>query len=575
MNNPKFAGVIISDFNISNLGGYLSNDPESPLIEAVLAPYGQVVPTLTQGDLACWRNDPDFAVIWTRPEGVIDSFQKILRYEKVSIDKVLDEVDEYCALLKQVKDRVKSIFIPTWVTPAYHRGLGMLDMKTGEGVANTLLRMNLRLAENLEADSSYCLLDANRWTSLTGKNSANPKLWYMGKIAFANGVFQEATRDIKSALRAINGNARKLLLLDLDDTLWGGIVGDAGWKNLKLGGHDPIGEAFVDFQSELKSLSNRGILLGIVSKNEEVIALEAIDKHPEMVLRKNNFVGWRINWNDKAQNIAELVADLNLGLQSVVFLDDNPVERARVREALPEVLVPEIPKDKMLYRHFLVGLSCFDTTSVSKEDLARTKMYIEERTRKDLHQQAGSLDKWLKSLEMRVRVAELNEINLQRTSQLLNKTNQMNLSTRRMTESELKAWAAQENHRLLTFRVSDKFGDSGLTGILSLQVEGKTGKIVDFILSCRVIGRKIEETMIHVAVAHAHSIGLDNLCAKYLPTQKNKPCMRFFENSGFEKKSNDNFIFQLDRSYLCPEHVELTYDDNSPGESNDQSDDEN
>src|SRR5262249_53417094 len=158
--------------------------------------------------------------------------------------------------------------------------------------------------------------------------------WYLGKIPFSNDVFKDAVSDVKTAIRGLSGQSKKLVILDLDDTLWGGIVGDIGWQDLVLGGHHPIGESLVDFQKELKALKNRGILLAVVSKNEESIALEAIRNHPEMVIKERDLVGWRINWNDKAANIADLVRELNIGLDSVVFVDDNPVERARVREAL-------------------------------------------------------------------------------------------------------------------------------------------------------------------------------------------------------------------------------------------------
>ena len=243
----------------------------------------------------------------------------------------------------------RSVFVPTWTQPSYERGLGLIDLREG-GVARALHAMNHRLFEKLAAAGNVYVLDAERWMARVGKNAQPPKSWYIGKVPFHAEVFAEAARDIHAALGALAGRARKLLVLDLDDTMWGGIVGDVGWENLRLGGHDGTGEAFVDFQRAVKGLTRRGIVLAVVSKNEEATALEAIRKHPEMVVREEDLVAWRINWNDKAQNILEIVKELNLGLQSVVFIDDNPVERARVREALPEVLVPEWPEDKHLYR---------------------------------------------------------------------------------------------------------------------------------------------------------------------------------------------------------------------------------
>lgn len=384
MNKPQYKAIIISDFNIDSFSGYLCNNNGLPIINTIVTPFDQVTAVLMQRDLECWETKSDFAVVWTQPENIIKSFNDILNYRKVPMGTIFDEVDAYAAMLLKICDRVKFALVPTWTFPSYYRGFGILDMKTGIGISNTLMRMNLRLSENFDKASNIYLLNTQKWIEIAGRNAFNPKLWYMGKIPFGNQVFIEAVKDIKSAVRVSYGDFKKIVILDLDDTLWGGVAGDIGWENIVLGGHDHIGEAFVDFQHALKSLKNRGILLGIVSKNDEAVALDSIEKHPEMVLRVDDFSGWRINWEDKAKNIVDLVSDLNLGLQSVVFIDDSPVERARVRETLPEVLVPEWPKDKMLHKSTLLGLECFDTPAISREDIKRADMYALERKRKDL-----------------------------------------------------------------------------------------------------------------------------------------------------------------------------------------------
>ena len=557
MTKKERKGIIISDFTIDNFAGYLDNDKEFPLIKSTVTPFDQVIQVLIDEKSDYWENNLNFAVVWTRPESIIEPFNLIINYENTSVKGILKKVDDYSSLLLNIRDRAISIFIPTWVYPSYHRGYGMLDMRNGMGMSNTLMRMNLRLAENLERESNIYLLDIQRWINIAGKHAFNPKLWYMGKIAFGNEVFIEAVKDIKCSIRGITGYSRKLIILDLDDTLWGGIVGDVGLENIRLGGHNPIGEAFVDFQKALKSLINRGIILGIVSKNEESIAIEAINKHPEMQLKLDDFSGWRINWEDKAQNIVDLVADLNLGLQSVVFIDDSPIERARIRDALPEVYVPEWPEDKMLYKMALQDLRCFSNPIISQEDSERTTMYVSERKRKEIKKDVGSLDEWLKKLKIKVEIEEISKSNLQRTIQLLNKTNQMNLTTRRLTESELLEWAKQKKNMLWTIRVSDKFGDSGLTGVISLKENNKIGIIVDFVLSCRVFGRKIEETMIYAAIDYAKSKGLSKIIVKYIPTKKNKPCLDYWENSPFECNEKDIYSWDLSKPYYLPDVIEL------------------
>jgi FkbH-like protein len=558
LNKEKFKCVLISDFNTDVFSGYLSNDEDMPAVDASAAPFGQVIPLLMQDDLAYWKGSYDFTVIWTRPEGVIKSFKDLLAGSNNSVEVVLSEVDLFASLIINMCSKVQAVFMPTWVLPPFYRGLGMLDMKKDLGIANTLMQMNLRLAANFEQYSNIYLLDVQKWINTAGKYAVNPRLWYRGKIAFGNDVCKEAVKDIKSALRGLQGNAKKIVILDLDNTLWGGVVGDVGWENIVLGGHDPEGEAYADFQTALKSLTNRGLLLGIISKNEEAAALEAINKHPEMVLRLKDFAGWKINWQDKAQNIVDLMSELNLGLQSAVFIDDNPAERARVRDTLSEVLVPDWPDDSMLYVSALHGLRCFDNPTVSKEDNERTRMYINDQQRNALQKSLSSLDDWLRGLEIKIKIEELNEVNLQRTVQLLNKTNQMNLSTRRMTERELLDWVKGDNRKLWTFRVSDKFGDSGLTGIMSLEVKNDYCQMADFVLSCRVIGRKIEETMLFTAIKYAGVLGLKSVKAEYIPTPKNKPCLDFWEKSGFQINENGrSFTWDLKNEYALPHQIEV------------------
>jgi FkbH-like protein len=550
-------GVLISDFNIANLAGHLANDPEIPATEAVVPPFGQPIPLLMNNDHEIWRGQPSFAVVWTRPEGVIESFHRLARYEQEGVETVLREVDAYAALLIRAAEHVQTVFVPLWIPSLPHRGFGMLDLRPQVGLAHLLLQMNLRLAQACAGRSNIYLLDAQRWLVAAGRSAFNPTLWYMAKTPFGPGVFKEASGDIKSALRGLMGQARKLIILDLDETLWGGIVGEVGWSHLKLGGHDPVGEAFVDFQRALKALRRRGILLALVSKNDEVVALEALREHPEMALRTDDFVGWRINWEDKAQNIADLVAGLNLGLDSAVFIDDHPTERARVRDALPEVLVPNWPDDPALFTSTLLSLRCFDVPALSHEDATRTELYAAERHREDLRTRVGSVQEWLHSLGTKVTVEELNAGNLPRTAQLLNKTNQMNLATRRLTDRELLAWVGAGRRRLWTFRVADKYGDAGLTGILGAEAADDSLAITDFVLSCRVMGRKVEETMLSIAVDYAARLRLPRVVARYLPTERNRPCLQFFAQSGFQREDPDTFVWSTAEEYPAPDCIQV------------------
>lgn len=557
MVNAKSTCVVISDFNANNLGGYLSNDQEAPILEVCVAPFGQPVQTLASEHFGGASENPDCLVVWTQPQSVIASFRDALEFRFPVIDRILDEVDEFAAQIASAAKRVKYLFVPMWVIPTYNRGFGLLDLAPNVGITDILNRMNLRLSERLASEACVFLLNTQRWTAAAGRRAFNPKLWYMAKVPFSNEVFKEALKDIKGALRSLNGSARKLIILDLDDTLWGGTVGDVGWESLRLGGHDYVGEAHVDFQRALKALANRGLMLAIVSKNEESIALEAITKHPEMILRVDDFAGWRINWEDKAINIAGLISELNLGPQSAVFLDDNPVERARVKQALPEVLVPEWPEDATFLRSALLELDCFDTFSITQEDLDRTRQYASQRQREDSRRVMSSPQEWLQKLGTTVNVEEPNEGNIKRIVQLLTKTSQMNLSTRRLSEMELRDWMAKDNHKLWAFRVSDRFGDSGLTGVVSLEHSEAGASIVDFVLSCRVMGRGVEEAMLSTAIDYARSTGAPEIRGTLIPTERNKPCQRFFEESRFKVSGEHVFMWNLQDPYAPPGHLSI------------------
>lgn len=563
--------LVASDFHVGNLAAFLAHDPAPPRVTLVDTPFGQPGQVLADASLPCWAESVDCLVVWTLPHRVIGGFSRALDLEPVEPADVLAEVDRFADMILGCAARARTILVPRWELPPWERGWGLLDLQPGTGIRDLLSRMNQQLAARLaearlsSGALSPCfpyMLDTARWLNLAGARAFSPKAWYMGKIPFSMDVFKSAAADIRAALQAVDGAGRKLLVLDLDDTLWGGIVGDVGWENLVLGGHHADGEAFVDFQRALKALTRRGVLLGLASKNDETVAMTALREHPEMVLRPQDFAGWRINWQDKAANIAELTAELNLGLQSVVFIDDNPAERARVRDALPEVLVPEWPADRSLFRRALLELTCFDTAAVTDEDRRRAALYASERERRQTRTSVSSLEDWLGTLDMEVEIAPLSAPSLARAAQLLNKTNQMNLATRRLTAGELLAWSNSPGHAAWTVAVRDRFGDLGLTGFFSAAfAPGGPLRVTDFLLSCRVMGRRIEEAMLAVLDRHARSVGAPGLELTFVPTAKNQPCLDFLRRSGLEPVSPDR-VFRWDgaQEYPMPTQMAVRFD---------------
>jgi FkbH-like protein len=304
-------------------------------------------------------------------------------------------------------------------------------------------------------------------------------------------------------------------------------------------------------------MSRRGIQLAVVSKNDESTALLAIDRHPEMVLRRNDLIAWRINWNDKAENISDLLAEVNLGAASAVFIDDNPAERERVKMALPQVLVPDWPEDPSQYVQALHGMGCFDVTALTNEDRQRTTMYVTERARTEVKQKSATVEDWLESIETKVVVEPLSEENLNRVAQLYNKTNQLNLTTRRLSAAEISAWAKSPERRIWTISVKDRFGDMGLTGVIGLERRGEDMILVDYILSCRVMGRQVEESMFYLAVEWARIQQTKRLVANYRPTERNRPTLEVLHKAQLPESQPGEFVWLCEQSYLRPRFLHL------------------
>ncbi len=556
---------LISDFNIEVLGRYLTNSKSPPVCSVDLAPFNQVFQALSQpGD----SEDGDaIGIVWARPEAVLPGFQAALDFETVELSQLGSQVDAFVDRVRAYASGRRHVLVQRWSLPLAHRGYGVLNWKPGLGLENLLARLNLRLADGFDAADSVFVVDLLQRSLRAGARPTSPKLWFAAKIPYPNRVFELAAAEIKEMLLGLMGRARRLVVVDLDDTLWGGIVGETGWQELRLGGHDHVGEAFVAFQRALKALTHRGIQLAVVSKNDERVALEAIDDHPDMVLRRSDLAGWRINWNDKAGNILELVDELRLGLESAVFIDDNPAERGRVREALPEVLVPEWPKDPTAYVETLLSMGCFDSVSMSVEDRQRTAMYVAEREREGSRAAVSSFDDWLQTLDIRVAAEPVSSANLPRLAQLFNKTNQMNMSTRRLTAAEIQRWVEAPERFLNVIRVVDRFGDSGLTGVVSIELEGDTAILRDFILSCRVMGRRIEEALLHLGVCAARERGATEVVAQYLPTDRNGPCLRALRGTGLTEPETHRFTWDCSEPYPLPSCISLIREPASPQET--------
>lgn len=376
---------------------------------------------------------------------------------------------------------------------------------------------------------------------------ADPRLWYLGRMRL-NPLGLATLADLVARhVSAVRGSARKVAVVDLDNTLWGGVIGELGLQGIALG-EEGLGLAYQDFQRELLKLHDVGIVLAVSSKNNPGEVAEVFDRHPSIILKREHFSAERINWEDKATHLKELAAELRLGLDSFVLLDDSPVERDWVRQALPDVLVPDLPADPAERPAFLRRSPFFSRIAATDEDRHRTESYRAEKKRRGTRGQAVTFEAFLESLQQKVTIAPVETGSVARAAQLCQRTNQFNLVTRRYTAAEIETMMEDGATRLFTLSVRDRYGDSGITGLGILRIRGNAAEIDLFLLSCRVLGRRIEDTFLSFLAAEARDEGARQLTGRYVPTPKNGQTATFYPDRGFERVEEGVFRLDLTRS---------------------------
>jgi FkbH-like protein len=361
-----------------------------------------------------------------------------------------------------------------------------------------------------------------------------PTQWNVAKFSFDARLLPLYADHVCRIIGALRGRSRKCLILDLDNTLWGGVIGDDGLEGIVLGQGDPTGEAFVDVQRTALALRERGIVLAVSSKNEDAVARLPFRAHSEMLLREEHIAVFQANWNDKATNIAAIARELALGIDAMVFLDDNPVERNFVRESLPLVAVPELPDDPALFARTLCAAGYFESVAFSDEDRKRAEFYENNARRAALQGTVGDLDAYLASLDMRITFRPFDHEGRARIAQLINKSNQFNLTTRRYTEADVAAFESDARAVTLQVRLADRFGDNGMIGVaIALPAEPDALEIDTWLMSCRVLGRRVEQMVLRELVGLARDRGVRRLVGRYVPTAKNVMVRDHYEKLGF------------------------------------------
>ena len=470
---------------------------------------------------------------------------------KQVVEKKINELKNLIVQFK--KNSNSKLIISNFSVPSYSSN-GLIETKTEFGFHDMIREINKQLSEIVRNESSVYVYDFNQFISRFGENNVfKYKQFFIGDIRITFDYIPFLAYDFMGYVKPMLSLNRKCIVLDLDDTLWGGIVGEDGFDGIKLD-QTSIGSAYVEFQKYLLSLWQHGVILAINSKNNFEDAIKVIKEHPEMVLREENFASMQINWNDKAQNLKTISKNLNIGLDSIVYFDDDPINQERIKQELPEVLTVKLPTDPSEYVNILKSLNDFNVLQQTEEDLNRGKMYTQQLQRKELEKSVTNLDDFLKQLDIKVVIKEANQFTIPRISQLTLKTNQFNLTTKRYQEEDIIKYCGNPNMKVGCAQIEDKFGDNGITNAFIIEKNPDVWVIDTFLLSCRVMGRGVEDAIISHILKDAKNHGAKKVKAFFIPTKKNKPAEAFLSNFGF-KKENDYWMYDLNNPIKTPNHL--------------------
>lgn len=478
---------------------------------------------------------PDVGILAVRTADVVPSlWDDFTSLPTAEVDEVVEKtLADFRLWVEAFRRRTLAhLIVHTLELPAYSAG-GVLDRQQTFGQQEAIQRINLGLHQFALEHPGIYLLDYDALVARYGRlRWQDQRRWLTVRLPIvAEGLIQLADEWMRF-IRPLTGKVCKALVVDLDDTLWGGVVGEDGLEGIQLGVEYP-GAAYRACQRAILDLYHRGVILAVCSKNNREDALEVLSKHPGMLLRPEHFAAMRINWDDKVENLRQIAQELNIGLDTMAFLDDSSVEREAVRSQLPEVAVIDLPDDPMLYGRALRESPLFERLALFEEDAVRGRYYTEQRQRSELQRSARSLEEFYASLQMRTEIAPADRPALARVAQLAQKANQFNLTTRRRTEQDLLQLTQDPRVRVLAMWLSDRFGDSGLVGAAIVCREGDCCEIDTFVLSCRAIGRTVETALLARVADDARREGAARLRGWFLPTKKNAVARDFYARHGF------------------------------------------
>lgn len=494
--------------------------------------YGRFYEDAVQDPQALIDFAPDFVYIYT-------SYRDLRHIPAAGCteaqfnESVASELGTFLEIWNSLESNIGCQVIQNNFEAAPYAVLGNMDAFAHGGLSRYLMQMNVAFAQEAARRTKLTIQDVHGISARLGlRNWFDWNRYWNYKLLLTPEANLEVARSLTSIVRAIYGKSRKVLVLDLDNTLWGGVIGDDGIEKIQIGRETPVAEAYTAFQEYCLSLRNRGVLLAVCSKNNEAIAKTGFE-HPSSILKLEDISCFKANWNPKHENLYEIAAELNLGVDSFVFVDDNPAERAIVQAQLPQVAVPDVGSEVSRFAEILERGRYFEPITLSQEDLDRAALYADNSRRTALQQKFANYGEYLNSLEMVAEIDRFKPLYLERIAQLTNKTNQFNLTTRRYTLAEMEAISADPRYIALYGKLSDRFGDNGLISIVLGRRESDALHLDLWLMSCRVLKRDMELAMLDAVVDRCSGVGIKRLVGYYLPTAKNGMVEDFYTKLGF------------------------------------------
>lgn len=501
-------------------------------IDLYEADYDLIYETIIDSNDKLYKDNYEYIFIFQSTQKLLHKFYELSPNEKTEFATTQKAyIENLVSIIKKQSSAKVILFNFVEINDSV---FGNLATKTPSAFLFQLRKLNVALQDIAAENKNVFIADVLSAVNSYGSNAACPAKWFItSQNVFQLDFLPIVAKTCVDILAAFAGKIKKCLVLDLDNTTWGGIIGDDGIENIQVGDLG-IGKAFSELQYWAKELKNRGVLLAICSKNDEHIAKEVFEKHPDMILRLEDISIFVANWSNKGDNILYIQQSLNIGMDSLVFVDDNPFERNMIKTMHPDVTVPDLPEDPAEYLPFLRSLNLFETVSFTDEDTVRTKQYQEESHRAVLQQSFESVDEYLASLQMEAKVEDITPFNLARCAQLTQRSNQFNVTTIRYSEEQLTIFI-KNGGVAKAISLKDKFGDYGMISLVLLEKQNDVLEVNTWVMSCRVLKRGVEEFAVNEIINTALQMNSNEIHGKYIPTPKNGMVSKLFENMGFEK----------------------------------------